>query len=281
MSEDVPVLKGPSPSRDSQILIAPPQPCLAGAFDSYCGYRITTPGAERMRQYPHPRVVLIVTGADGLRVAGAKSPDRLVHVNSFVAGIHECYSITESDGVSEGVQVNLEPLFARRLFRMPLAELANQVVELEDLVGADARTLRERMAAETCWNQRFDLLGRALQSRVCDAPAPAREVAWAWSRVRRSGGTVTISDLSDELGWSRKRLVAAFRDHVGVAPKTAARIVRFGRARELLSAGRCWQDVVDRAGYYDQSHFIREFSEFSGSTPTEFAAANKPTSVAV
>lgn len=276
MSEAIPVLKGPSPERDSQILIAPPQTCLRGAFDSYFGYRISTPGAERMRQYPHPRVVLIVTGADGLRVADAKSPERLLHVNSFVAGIHEHYSITESDRVSEGVQVNLEPLFARRLFRMPLSELANRVVELQDVVGAEAKTLREQMAAAPCWDRRFDLLGNALQRRVADAPTPTREIAWAWSRIRRSGGTVAISDLSDELGWSRKRLIAAFCDQVGVAPKTAARIVRFGRARELLSAGRSWPDIVDGAGYYDQSHFIREFSEFSGATPTEFAAANKP-----
>lgn len=281
MSKDIPVLKGPSPERDSQILIAPPQPCLHGAFESYVGYRITTPGLERMRQYPHPRVVLIVTRADGLRVADANTPDRLIHVSSFVAGVHEHYSITESDRVSEGVQVNLEPLFARRIFAMPLSELANRVVELEDLVGVEARLLREQMAAAACWNQRFDLLGNALQRRAGDTPAPPREVAWAWHRIRRSRGTVAIRELTAELRWSRKRLVAAFRDQVGVGPKTAARIVRFGRARELVSAGCSWPEVVDGAGYYDQSHFIREFSGFSGSTPTEFAAANKPAPASV
>src|SRR5919198_843817 len=56
-------------------------------------------------------------------------------------------------------------------------------------------------------------------AHVADAPLPPREVAWAWGRLVQSGGAVAVGDLATDLGWSRKRLIGRFREHVGVAPK--------------------------------------------------------------
>jgi hypothetical protein len=57
---------------------------------------------------------------------------------------------------------------------------------------------------------------------VAEAPPPPTEIQWAWQRLERSGGEASIGELSEELGWSRRRLGAGFRDQVGVPPKTLA-----------------------------------------------------------
>ena len=73
-------------------------------------------------------------------------------------------------------------------------------------------------------------------------------------------------------GWSRKRIVARFRDEVGVAPKTYARLLRFERATSLAasSARPDWTRIAAECGYYDQSHLINDFRSISGRTPETF-----------
>ena len=75
---------------------------------------------------------------------------------------------------------------------------------------------------------------------------------------------------------SRKHLGKLFRAHVGLTPKVYARMFRFRRAIELVQQGQRldWTRVAMACGYYDQAHFNREFREFAGMSPGEFANAN-------
>ena len=75
--------------------------------------------------------------------------------------------------------------------------------------------------------------------------------------------------LAAELGCSRKHLGVQFREHIGLAPKAAARLVRFNHALRLVRDGGRTADVAQACGYADQAHLTREFRGFSGSTPRE------------
>jgi AraC-like DNA-binding protein len=81
-----------------------------------------------------------------------------------------------------------------------------------------------------------------------------------------------VASLAGRLGWSRKRLAARFNEHVGLPPKTVARIARFDRARTLAEPPRRpdWTRLAAECGYYDQSHLIKEFRAFTGRTPETF-----------
>jgi len=80
-----------------------------------------------------------------------------------------------------------------------------------------------------------------------------------------------IGDLADELGWSHRRLIARYRDSVGLPPKLVARIVRFERLTALLSndPGAGWAQTAIACGYFDQAHLAREVRELADITPTE------------
>jgi AraC-like DNA-binding protein len=75
--------------------------------------------------------------------------------------------------------------------------------------------------------------------------------------------------LAEELGWSRKRIAARFRDEIGLPPKAVARLVRFERARELVGT-MPWGELAFECGFYDQSHMINEFRRITGRTPETF-----------
>lgn len=92
-------------------------------------------------------------------------------------------------------------------------------------------------------------------------------------RIERSAGAVTVPQLLATAGIGRRQLERRFADAVGVGPALLAAIFRFRSVFDVIEhdATRPWTDAAIAAGYYDQSHFIREFRRFVGCTPSEFA----------
>jgi AraC-like DNA-binding protein len=241
-----------------QIRRAPAAP-LAGRVTSYYGFEMETPEPVRQREGPGTDVVVILTFEEHWLIDGERH-------TSFVAGLHDRQVTTEHPGRSLGMQVNLDPLPARALVGAPLHELAHRTVPLAEIL--DAPFLVERLADAPDWDARFAILDDTLAPRIDDVH-PSREVVWAWRRLRVSHGRVPIGTLAAELGWSRKRIVARFRDEVGLPPKAVARLLRFERAHELAGT-MPWGELAFECGFSDQSHLIAEFRRITGRTPETF-----------
>ena len=92
-----------------------------------------------------------------------------------------------------------------------------------------------------------------------------------------------VGELARELSCSRRHLIGRFREQVGPAPKTAARLVRFQRTVRLLERrdGDRFAEIAQRCGYYDQAHMNREFRELAGTAPGEFVARLLPDGLGV
>lgn len=73
----------------------------------------------------------------------------------------------------------------------------------------------------------------------------------------------------DTLPVPLRRLDRLFRAHLGVPPKTFARVVRFQRALQRIrqDPGCTLAQVAVECGYTDQSHFVREHRRFAGVVP--------------
>jgi AraC-like DNA-binding protein len=240
-------------------------PALRGLVRSYTGYEEWSAEPLCRREVPHADVVLILSPDSVLSM-----PER--HV-SFVAGLYDREAHVGHAGSQRGVEVRLTPLGAHALFGVPMHELANRVIELDDLLGSGE--LAERMWDAGTWERRFAVLDSAL---AVARREPSTEVAWAWGRLRTSAGRVEIGALARELGWSHRRLIARFREQIGLPPKTIGRVLRFDRVSRLLreTPAPRLAEVAFECGYYDQAHLNRDFREFAGTTPGEYLASRLP-----
>jgi len=239
----------------------------------YCGYRELVSSGRRM-EVPHPNVVLVIGLGPTLRVVDPRRPsDATIERLAFTAGVHDAYVFTESVLPTRGLQINLTPIGAHLLFRVPMDSLANRVVALDDLLGAEGRRLTERLQEAPSWSVCFDILDEAIGSRIAAARAPNALVVRRRACCAPRAAPPASGDWRD-LACSQRHLIATFRDQIGVTPKTYARILRFDHAVQRLRRpdGVRWAETADASGYYDQAHLIRDFREFTGVTPGEFLA---------
>jgi AraC-like DNA-binding protein len=236
----------------------------------YLGYHERTPGPLRRLELPSGEVHVIISFGPEVRCP--------VPVTSFVAAPHTTHAIVDSDGEQHGVEVRLTPLGTHMLLGVPMHELADRVVPLEDVLGRGGAELPERLHAAGSWPARFALLDRLLARRLDEARRPDAGVEHSWWRLVQSHGGASIEALADEVGWSRRHLFARFRDHTGLPPKVFARILRFQRAATLMTdaGGPSLCEIALDCGYYDQAHLNRDFRAFAGRTPTDLMAARLP-----
>jgi AraC-like DNA-binding protein len=227
----------------------------------------------RRKEVPFPGVPLILNFGPPFRLLDPNDPTRSGQLrSSFVAGIHQQFALTESPGYSYCLQVNLTPLGAYSVLGLPMHQIADQVVGLEDLLGATGNGLIERLADAPDWETRFDLIDGFLLESAQRGRRPSTQVSWAWRQLCQSDGRVSIGELGKELRVSRRHLVAQFREQIGLSPKLVGRIMRFNRVVSLLKLddGARWSRIAHECGYHDQSHLNHDFRQFAGATPSEY-----------
>jgi AraC-like DNA-binding protein len=252
-----------------------PWPELRPYVHRLLGYDTRFAEPTRQLEPPGPGVVLIFGLGSQLGLVERSEPERPpVRLGSFLAGPDDARTVLEYDGRSRGVQVDLTPLAARMLFRVPMHELARRTVPLESLLGKEAGRLEAQLLGAETWSDRLDLVESMLGARLTAAEPPPPDVSWAWRRLTAAAGRIRVAELARELGCTRKHLATRFREHVGLPPKLIARLLRFQNALGRLSASQSTiAEVAASCGYYDQAHLDREFRDFLATTPTELASA--------
>lgn len=172
--------------------------------------------------------------------------------------------------------VNFRPGGAHALLGMSAEELAQRDINLEDMFGAHARQLRERLLETAAPAQRLALLEQWLR-RLNEQPAWDATILRAVAILARAD-VPSIGRVQRESGYSAHRFGLLFRRHVGMTAKQYARLMRFRTVVDMAHAEPQldWARIAVEGGYCDQAHLSHEFRRFAGITPTEFAAMRGP-----
>jgi len=263
--------------------IAEPHMSLRGAVvGPYMGWTEHTRLPIRRREVAGTIIPIIINfGAQYDVFSGADTHERGERRGSFVAGLYDTWAAVEGPADSCALQVNLTPFAARALLGVPLWSLHNETIELPTVLGRSGAALVEELGNLRHWTDRFARLDQFLRDRRVAEITPPLEVQWCWEQLASSGGRTPIAALTSYIGWSPRRLIAAFRDHVGVPPRTVSGIRRFEAviASVMHSDPQqrvAWTSVAFECGYADQAHLIRDFNRFAGCTPTAFLRAQLP-----
>src|SRR5215207_2414648 len=252
-------------------------PALRAFVDGYVGYRLSGFPAGLHRGLPSRHMTFIVSVGAPIDVVAQTNPRQApATYRCTLGGLQERHALIVDPGTQEGVAIELTPLGTRVRFGMPARELWDTSLELAEVAGGVGDELWERLQVAEGWTARFAACDDVLTRLAVHDPA-ATELEVCWDLLAGSHGTVPITTLAAESGYSRQHLTRRFRDEFGLSPKRAGRVMRFERARRMLAApGASVGQVAARYGYADQSHLTRDVTAFAGCTPSELLLDHVP-----
>ena len=226
---------------------------------------------------PDGAVELIINLGDPQTLSALDDSNRrTVFRHSWISGERTEPIVIDEAGVVHLAGIRLRAGGAWPFLGLPLSEFSGQVIELENVLGAEIRELRERLGEAPTDDARFDLMEDWLRLRR--RTPPTRAVRYALNLIQCGETPVQIGRMADQIGISHKHLLREFDRCVGLTPKTYARVCAFQRV--IQSVGHQpqveWADTAAKCGYYDQAHLIREFRAFSGFTPMSYLARRGP-----
>ncbi len=204
---------------------------------------------------------------------------------AIVQGAFDRFGVRGTEGPSAVVGVHFKPGGAAAFFGGALPELRNRTELLEDVWGPAARELRERLQAAASPPQALRLLDEMLLQRLDRSATPDPLAAFAIEAFRRDPAGARVQPVQHDSGCSPAQFIQRFEQAVGLTPKRYARVLRFGLLLPTLArcGPRDWAQIAVDAGYFDQSHLIREFRQLAGTTPAAYlpVQADQPTHVAL
>ncbi len=219
---------------------------------------------------------------------------------AWLSGMQPEYLVIESSPGSM-MGAHFRPGGAWPFFGAPLSEFAEQVIELDCVIGTRATSLRDHLLEIPTVKGKFAVLEAALLRFGGDAIYPDRRLHSAVDQLISSDVKLLIRDLAAKVGVSQKHLIDLFQERVGMRPKQLDRVIRFQKVIKALAKAKPlmidptlmavdegyydrvhaqsaaardvdWAAIAMDCGYYDQAHFIHDFQAFSGMTPTAYAA---------
>ncbi|MDX2154500.1 MAG: helix-turn-helix domain-containing protein [Bryobacteraceae bacterium] len=238
--------------------------------------------AFRERVLPRQSVELMINfgGPQHLHLHEAAHATRIFR-RSWVSGLQTACLEIESPTAAQLIAASLHPAHAGPLLGIAGGELTGRVVALDEVIAREADVLASRLEESPSVAGRFLLFEDFLRSRVrCGRWGAHPAVSRAVSRLLASGGQVAIRAVAEEIGCSPRYLELRVREETGLSPKQLARLIRFSRCVEQVRAAATvdWGRIAHSCGYFDQSHFNRDFRRFAGVSPTGFLAAREGSS---
>lgn len=163
------------------------------------------------------------------------------------------------------------------LVKTRLCEFTDKIFNFEDIFEDSKELIKSMRRA----GDKFEAL-RMLQSYLIDKYSKCKiideckEIDSITFNISRNlfceSGNITLKEIARIYDISPRQIERKFDRFIGLSPKMLSRVIRFGSCLSAIqrSPGRKTLEVIHSFGYYDQTHFIKEFKDFVKLTPNEY-----------
>ena len=209
---------------------------LADGCTSLCFYR----NEEEQVKYP------FLYGPDTKNFEGEITPGSIYLGIRFRPGVTK--SLLGVDGIALRGQTIWDPEILPKLNYLPILDILQ--------------------AGFTQFNLLDDWLTKEINLDTVQLDFMVQE---AVNLILKHDGDLKIKALAKTINLSDRQLQRRFKKTVGLTPKEFSKIRKVRTAViQLLHHKEDYQDVIYNAGYFDQAHFIHDFSAIVGTNPTLF-----------
>lgn len=246
-----------------------PHPLLRNYVSHYT-FSYSTAEHKQSVKSPAEELVLIPAGG-GCLILGCNSKDSF---ESCWGPTSKPVKVLKGDSTKDEKMFFIEfmpgGLFA--FTGIPQKELRDIQAPLCEIERALTKELRNAVmisqSIEELISRTDNILIKALDSKCAMQPS----VMSVLKRINETGGQLPIRRLAEYEYISERHLNRLFEKSIGMSVKIFERLVRINRAVNLYKSNTSLSVtfIAQETGFFDESHFIRDFNEFCGTTPNVF-----------
>ncbi len=194
---------------------------------------------------------------------------------SFLHGQLNRYMEIEPSGNIGVFSVRFVPCGLQPFLEMDINEYTGKAISVEEIWGNEGKLVEERMMHAENTMDRIKIIEHFLSGRIT-MKKNYNSVEHCVNAIIRGRGSLSIDMLSQEVNMGRRHLERKFISSVGLSPKLLSRIIRFQSALQLIERNQLstLTEIAYAGGFYDQSHLIKDFKEFSGLNPKQYFSAD-------
>ncbi len=250
-----------------------PHPDLAPLVKCYWILEVPeAAGAERQRIVPDGCIEMAFILGDDIK-RYTSEVDFILQPRAMVLGQTTEPFYIEPQGHVNTFAIRFYPYGFANFVTVPIKELANTETPLTKLFEEVAATELEKSIVEaTDTRQRIEVIERFLMDRLSDEAMIDQIVKTTVDALWKTNGSRSINAILEKDLSKRRQLERKFIKQVGMSPKQLGKVIRLQTALNLLLSEKASSltEIAYESEYYDQSHFIKDFREFTGTNPGEF-----------
>lgn len=253
------------------VYLRPPLPPLNRFIECFWYVDLQVP-YTREKILPTSTIELIINFGPPHRKYNTAETDYDLMKECWIAGFQTGFIVNEPVAETCMMGVRFKPGGAYPFLDLPIIEITDFVVDLDCLWGRFAHEIREQLFEYSSVQDKFTALERIMLVRLNRDRFELPPVNFAINQIFGAYGNLSLKTLSEDIGISQKHLNHQFKKSVGVSPKQFSRVTKFQNVLQQIDplSATDWGSIAYACNYYDQSHFNRDFSRFTGMSPTEY-----------
>ena len=203
-------------------------------------------------------------------------PDPCIHIvfetrNSRIIGaVTKRYSVElVGKGLIFGIKFHPGGFYS--LGKETVSTLTDASISIKAYFGEQSNDWVKHINAASDIESKVQLAEDFLVPRIPNSVENVEMLTQMLKRINNDAAILKVGDLADRYGLSERSLQRLFKHQVGVSPKWVIRKYRIQEVLSRLEQGdHEWKNLISGLDYFDQSHFIRDFKNLVGVTPTEY-----------
>ncbi|CAM3598515.1 DUF6597 domain-containing transcriptional factor [Marinicrinis lubricantis] len=159
--------------------------------------------------------------------------------------------------------------------KQPISRLNKQIMNIHSVFGIDAGAAEALILSQRAEEDMVRQMEAILQPKLPKIDPQVEVIVRITERIMEDREIIKVDTVCKLFDMNKRTLQRLFDQYVGVNPKWVIQLYRLQNAAELIGKGR-FEDGLELSmelGYYDQSHFIKDFKAITGKTPEEYASS--------
>ncbi len=194
-----------------------------------------------------------------------------VQAQDLIAGQITNHFFIENTGISKIFAIKLQPWALSELYNISMHEITNKVINIPKDVLDTLNPIKEVATSTISFNDKVLRIENWLISTNQLVNNELSKEKKALDLIIKNRGRDSLKKIQTLTGVSERKLERYFKLNIGLSPKSFSRIIRFSNIFKLIQEDNIdWADIAYLSGFYDQSHFIKNFKEFTGEHPSSY-----------